>query len=142
MGNYSSLNVLNQKTIKDYMSDDAIQDVANLIKASGANRSQRKRLERTLRKTSNIMEHTQKYVDRSSFKQYEVALENTMRRFFSVLGIVLKEKYNYEESETKEEISNMFNDLNSQLEEFRGLTTDEVAEKCYEITGLQLIAEK
>ena len=60
MGNYSSLNVLNQKTIKDYMSDDAIQDVANMIKASGANRSQRKRLERTLRKTSNIMEHTQK----------------------------------------------------------------------------------
>lgn len=142
MGNYSSLNVLNQKTIKDYMSDDAIQEVAMMINSKNVSESEKKRLYRSLNKIENIRKHTQANLDRSALREYESCLDEVMLRFFSVLGIVLKEKYNYEESETKEEISNMFNDLNSQLEEFRGLTTDEVAEKCYEITGLQLIAEK
>ena len=140
MGNYTNLNVLSRR--KDYMTDDAIQDVANMINASGASRSQRRRLERTLRKTENIMEQTQKRVDMSSYNNYKIALDDTMRRFFSVLGIVLKNKYGFEETETKEEISTMFTELNSQLEEYVNLTTDEVAMKCYEETGLELIAQK
>ena len=39
MGKYQNLNVLNQKNISEYMSDDTIQDVANMINATGYNRS-------------------------------------------------------------------------------------------------------
>lgn len=141
IGKYGSLNVLAEKKIKDYMSDDTIQDVANLINASGANRAQRKRLERALRKTENIMEHTQKQVNRNAYKEYQECLDSNMTRFFSVLGIVLKSQYGFEESEEKEEISHMFDLLNTYLEEYRELSTDDVAKICYETTGLELIAE-
>lgn len=141
MGNYGSLNVLANKKIKDFMSDDAIQDASSLINASGANRAQRKRLERALRKTENIMEYTQKHVNQKAFKEYQYSLDEMMVRFFSVLGIVLKNQYNFEESEEKEDISHMFDMLNTYLEEYRELSTSDVARICFETTGLELIAE-
>ncbi len=88
------------------------------------------------------MDNCQEHLDISSFKQYECALEDTMRRFFSVLGIVLKEKYQFEESEDKEDISSIFNILNSYLLEYRELSTDEVAKICLEKTGIELVPEK
>ena len=141
MGNYGSLNVLANKKIKDFMSDDAIQDVANMIAASGANRSQRKRLERALRKTENIQKHAQAHLDNRAYKEYQEVSEDHMRRFFSILGIVLKKNYNFEESEDKEDISEMFNLLNAYLMEYQDMSTEEIAQICYEVTGIQLIAE-
>lgn len=64
---YQRLNVLSQ-TNRDYMSDDCIQQVANMINASGSNRSQRKRLERALNKVENIYSHAQKRVDRTAYR--------------------------------------------------------------------------
>lgn len=141
MGKYQSLNVLSQKKPSEYMSDDAIQDVANMIAASGANRSQRKRLERALRKTENIQKHVQSHIDDKAFKEYQAASEDHMRRFFSILGIVLKKNYNFEETDDKEDISEMFNLLNAYLVEYQDMSTEEIAKICYEVTGIQLIAE-
>ena len=47
MGKYSSLNVLSSNKIENMLSDDAVDQVAAMINNSGANRSQRKRLEKT-----------------------------------------------------------------------------------------------
>ena len=139
MNKYCNLNVLNQR--KDFMSNDAIQEVANMINTSGGNRSQRKRLERALRKTENIQKHAQDHLDKRAYKEFQECLDSNMTRFFSVLGIVLKTQYGFEESEEKEEISHMFELLNTYLVEYQELSTDEVAKISYETTGIQLIAE-
>ena len=139
MRNIKPLNVLNQN--KDFMSDDAISQIANMINTSGGNRAQRKRLERALRKTENIQKHAQNHLDKRAYKEFQECLDSNMTRFFSVLGIVLKTQYGFEESEDKEEISHMFDLLNTYLEEYQELSTDEVAKICYETTGIQLIAE-
>ena len=139
MRSIKPLNVLNQN--KDFMSDDAISQIANMINASGGNRAQRKRLERALRKTENIQKHAQDHLNRRAYKEFQQCLDSNMTRFFSVLGIVLKTQYGFEESEDKEEISHMFDLLNTYLVEYQELSTDEVAKICYETTGIQLIAE-
>ena len=139
MRSIKPLNVLNQN--KDFMSDDAISQIANMINASGGNRAPRKRLERALRKTENIQKHAQDHLNRRAYKEFQQCLDSNMTRFFSVLGIVLKTQYGFEESEDKEEISHMFDLLNTYLVEYQELSTDEVAKICYETTGIQLIAE-
>lgn len=139
MRSIKPLNVLNQN--KDFMSDDAISQIANMINTSGGNRAQRKRLERALRKTENIQKHAQDHLNRRAYKEFQQCLDSNMTRFFSVLGIVLKTQYGFEESEDKEEISHMFDLLNTYLVEYQELSTDEVAKICYETTGIQLIAE-
>lgn len=139
MSKFTRLNILNQN--RDYMQDDVVQEIANMINASGGNRAQRKRLERALRKTENIQKHAQDHLNRRAYKEFQQCLDSNMTRFFSVLGIVLKTQYGFEESEDKEEISHMFDLLNTYLEEYQELSTDEVAKICYETIGIELIAE-
>ena len=140
MGKYNNLNVLSSYKIEKMLSNDtdAIDQVAAMINNSGANRSQRKRLERQLGKVSTIYSHAQKRVDKRAYKEYQASVDENFRRFFSVVGIVMKNQYGWEESEDKEEISELFDKLNSYLEEYRDMSTDDVAKICEEVTGLIL----
>lgn len=129
-------NVLNNK---DIFSDDTINEVAAMINNGGYNRNQRRKITQALNKTQNIVKHAQQKVDRSSFKEYQNNLDVMMLRFFSVLGIVLKTKYGYEETEDNEQITEMFETLNAYLEEYRDMSAEDVAKICYETTGIELI---
>jgi hypothetical protein len=135
---YKKLNVLSQKEV-DFTSPDAIDKVASMLKASKANRSQRRRLEKSLGKMETILAHSQKYVDKSAFKQYQAAADENMRRFFAVLGIVMKNRYNW--NEENGEISDLFDIINTYLEEYQNVPTDDVARICEEVTDIQLISE-
>ena len=95
-------------------------------------------MKKQLGKVSTIYSHAQKRLDRSAYKEYQEYLDENYRRFFAVLGIVMKNQYNWEESENVEEISGLFDKVNSYLEEYRDLSTDEVAKLCEETTGLVL----
>ena len=139
---YQSLNVLSSKKRTDYMSDDAVERVAMMLNSKNVSESERKRLTRALGKVENIRKHTQDKVDESAYKEYQEHLDEMMVRFFSVLGIVLKNKYNFKSTEDNDEISEMFVILNSHLEEYRELSTEDIAKICYETTGIQLIASK
>ena len=142
MMKYQSLNVLSQKKPSEFMTDDAIQEVAMMIHSRNVSESERKKLYRSLNKIENIRRHTQANLDRSSFNEFQSCLDEVMLRFFSVLGIVLKNHYDFEESEEKEDISNMFNILNSYLEEYKELSSKDVAKMCYETTGIELVPTK
>lgn len=121
--------------------DDTVDRVAAMINSSSYNRGQRRRLEKALSKTNKLSIKCQDKIGDRLLKEYQSNLDSNMRRFFSVLGIVLKDKYGFEESEDKEEISEMFNELNRVLEKYRELSTDEVASICFEKTGLELVAD-
>ena len=118
---------------------DDIEKIASIINNSGYNRSQRRRLEKSV---SRLSRKAQNKIGESLFRKYQAAADSNMRRFFSVLGIVLKDKYGFEESDDQEEISDMFDVLNEYLSEYQDLTTDEVAEICSEKTGLILIPDE
>lgn len=137
--NFNRLNVLRQG---DIMSDETISEVAAMINSRGANRAQRKKIAKALSKTQTIVEHAQKRLDRSSYKEYQNNLDVMMLRFYSVLGIVLKTRYHFQETEGNEQITEMFELLNSYLEEYRELSSEEVARICYNTTGIELLPTK
>lgn len=140
MGKYANLNVLSSHKIENMLSNDAIDQVAGMINATGANRSQRKQLAKALGKVSNIYSQAQKRADKNIYKEYQKSVDENFRRFFAVVGIVMKSKYNWEETEDKEEITELFEQLNAYLEEYRDLSTDEVSKICEETTGIVLQA--
>lgn len=81
------------------------------------------------------------HIDKTAFKEYQKACDENMRRFFSILSIVLKREYNFEESDDKEEISEMLCKLNEYLEEYKGYTTDELTDICFEETEIKLVSK-
>ena len=121
---------------------DAIDQIASMINSSGYNRGQRRRLEKALGKTNKLSQRVQKKIGQNLYKEYQAATDSNMRRFFSVLGIVMHERYNWQEDEDSEEISDLFDALNNYLVEYKDLTTDEVANICNEKTGLTLVPDE
>lgn len=53
----------------------------------------------------------------------------------------MKNQYAWEESETKEEISELYEKINASLEEYKELSTDDVCKICEDVTGLILKSE-
>lgn len=130
--------MLNLKTRNDYMTDDAVADVANLISASGCNRSQRRKIARDLGKVENIMSHTQKRLDRSMLNEYQMRLDNSLVHFYCGLAITLMDRYNWKEDETHDQISSIIESVNKTLEKYynMGYTTEDMAELVEERTGI------
>lgn len=134
---YQNLNVLSKKDIQP---TDTLLQVEAMINKAGKNRKQRRKLEKALTKTRTIVNYAQNRVDRSMLKEYQNNLDYMMVRFFSVLGIVLKNDYGFTETEEVEEITGMFEKLNAYLEEHRESSTEDLAKICYETTGIELRA--
>lgn len=135
------VNVLNPKFVN---TDDAISEVAAMINNSGQNRSQRRRLERALRKTNNIYSHAQEKLDRSAFREYERVAEKDMVHFFAILGIVFVDDYKWKEDDTHNQIESLFRRMSSKIEYFanQGMTTDDIVKLLEDKTGIVLVPEK
>lgn len=134
MGKYDQLNVLAIKQ-QDFMSDDAITKVANMIKATGDNRTQRRRLEKSLGKMQTILEHSQKYVDRSAYKEYQKCLDENYVHFFACLALTMGEDYKWKEDETHNQISSILQRVDKKIKK--------LAEAGYSTTDIiQMVDDK
>lgn len=129
----------------DYINtEDAISEVAAMINNSGANRNQRRRLERALRKTENIVTHVQDRLDQSAFKEYEKVAEKDMVHFFAILGIVFVDDYKWLEDDNHNQIESLFRRMSNKINYFanQGMTTDDIVKLLEEKTGIVLVPEK
>ncbi len=142
MNKYSSLNVLNRK---NYMTDDVIGDVANIINAKGRNRSQRRRLEKSLGKVETIMAHAQKHLDYKAYEEYQKAVDSNYIHFFACLGMTMIEDYNWKESEDNEhgQIMSLFERVNKKIVKYSnmGYNTEDIVDRLEEVTGIKLIPD-
>ena len=125
------------------MSDDAITKVANMINTSGKNRSQRRRLERSLGKVENILAHAQKHVDDSAYEEYQKAVDKNYMHFFACLGLTMMEDYNWKEDETHGQLVSLFKRLDKKIRKYAdlGYDTDGLVKLLDEKTGIQLVPD-
>lgn len=130
IGKYASLNVLAQKNQNNCMSDDALTEVANLINTCGENRSQRRRLERSLRKVENITAHAQKHLDDSAYKEYQKRLDTNYLYFFSCLALTMADKYKWREDESHDQISSIIESVDKTISKYanQGYTAKQLAD--------------
>lgn len=144
---YESLNVLNQKKKpSEYMSDDCIQDVANILKSKGGNRSQRRRLEKSLGKVETVLSHVQKRVDDSAYREYQKAVDKNYVHFFSCLALTMIEDYGWKETEDNEhgQITSLLERVDKKIKKYAelGYTTEDLTHKLDEMTGILLVPDE
>lgn len=147
MGNYTNLNVLSNKNNRliDNYSDDAIDQIANMVKATGKNRSQRRRLEKSLGKMQTILEHSQKHLDKSAYREYQAAVDLNFTQFFSILAITMAQDYRWREDESHNQISSLLERVNNKIEKYNkggNFDTEAALRDCEELTGLILIPDE
>lgn len=143
---YESLNVLSQKKPSEYMSDDCIQDVANMLKSKGGNRSQRRRLEKSLGRVETVLSHVQKRVDNSAYKEYQKAVDKDYVHFFSCLALTMIEDYGWNETEDNEhgQITSLLERVDRKIRKYSdlGYTTEDLTHKLDEMTGILLVPDE
>ena len=147
MGNYTNLNVINNKNNRliDNFSDDTIDQIANMVKATGKNRSQRRRLEKSLGKMQTILEHSQKHLDKSAYKEYQAAVDLNFTQFFSILAITMVQDYHWKEDESHDQVSSLLERVNHKIDKYNidgRFDTEAALRDCEELTGLILMPDE
>lgn len=144
MDKYKHLNVLNTNNLnKDFMnmSDDAIQDLANIINTSGLNRAQRKALSRKLDNIGDIYGKAKKDAQKKIYKEYKSDVDKNMVRFFAILGIAMIKNYGWKNEEGCEQVEELFDILLTYLREYREYSTEQVASICEDVTDIILVSK-
>ena len=146
MGKYTNLNVLNDRRFDDYMSDDAITTVANMINTSGANRKQRKAIAKSLNKVETIMNHCQKRVNYKAYEEYQKAVDSNFLHFFACLGLTMLEDYHWKETEDNDhgQITSLFQRVGKKIDKYAemGYKTEDIVNLLDEKTGIYLMPDK
>lgn len=140
--NETPFNVLSNQYIKE---SDQIDEIANMINNSGANRAQRRRLEKTLAKTTKL---SQKAMDKLSEKAYKEYMDITDRDFIhfnAVLGMVMYEDYHWTEDETQEhgQITSLMERIQKKMKKYlnQGWTTEDIVKELEDKTGICLVSD-
>lgn len=142
---YSSLNVLNKKSVLDDLEDvDAISQVSAMIAGMG-NRSMRREAAKALRKTENITAYADKRATERANKELFDKIEKDMVYFFAVLGIVMYENYHWKETEENDhgQITSLYERLNKKMQFFneQNMSTEDIVKRLEDMTGIVLIPE-
>lgn len=155
MGNYANLRVLNQpkNVLNDITSEDAVAQVARMIDNSGANRKERRKLEKDLGKVENILAHTQARVDKSAYKEYEKqvkeknkefqkCLDSNFLHFMSCLAMTMYEDYRWREDKQHDQISSLLERVGNTMEKYarQGYSTEDIVKMVDEKLDIQLVA--
>ena len=142
MGNYQSLNVLNQRSFLDDLRDaNAVNEVTAMVSASG-NRSTRRRVEKALNKTINITKHADKRATERANKELVNKADLDLVWMYACAGFVLMDDYRWKQTPDQEhgQIESFFDRLTAKMNDFneQGLTVEQVAEEFEKRTGIEL----
>lgn len=143
MTNYNELNVFEKANLAKDLNMDTIDQVAAMINSKTTNRSQRRRLEKSLKRVNTIYSHVQNRVDRSAYKEYQKAVDENFLHFYSILALTMKEDYHWREDETHDQISSLLERIDNKIKKYaeKGYTTEDLVKLLNETCDIQLISD-
>ena len=143
MTNYNDLNVFEKANLAKDLNMDTVDQVAAMINSKTTNRSQRRRLEKSLKRVNTIYSHVQNRVDRSAYKEYQKAVDENFLHFYSILALTMKEDYHWREDETHDQISSLLERIDNKIKKYaeKGYTTEDLVQLLNETCDIQLISD-
>lgn len=143
MTNYNDLNVFEKANLAKDLNMDTVDQVAAMINSKTTNRSQRRRLEKSLKRVNTIYSHVQNRVDRSAYKEYQKAVDENFLHFYSILALTMKEDYHWREDETHDQISSLLERIDNKIKKYaeKGYTTEDLVKLLNETCDIQLISD-
>lgn len=136
---YQSLNVLNQKSKLPLDEDAVINKINAMVNASG-NRSQRRKIAKSLNKTSTIAQYANERAEKKVDAKVEIRAEKDFMYIFGILGIVLGKNYHWSD----EQITSFYMRVTGKMEEYahKGWSTDQIVYELERLTGIELVPER
>lgn len=143
MTNYNDLNIFEKANFARDLNMDTVDQVAAMINAKTTNRSQRRRLEKSLKRVNTIYSHVQNRVDRSAYTQYQKAVDENFLHFYSILALTMKEDYHWREDETHDQISSLLEKVDNKINKYaeKGYNTKDLVKLLDETCDIKLIAD-
>ena len=126
---------------------DTIDEVANMIKAHGASRGERRRLEKALAKTNKLsakaLKKAQERVNYEAYESYKESVDMDFTHFNAILGLVMVEDYHWKEDDTHDQITSLFDRFQAKMQKYNKLdwTTQDICKYLKELTGVTLITD-
>ncbi len=143
MDNNTPLNVFSNQYRQE---NNQIDQIANMINTSGANRGQRRRLEKTLAKTTKLSQKAMAKLEDKAYEKYMGIAERDFVHFNAILGLVMYEDYHWKESEDQEhgQILSLMERIQKKMKKYQDMdyTTEDVARELQEKTGITLVTDK
>lgn len=143
MLNNDSMNVLSNTYRDKFLEQDTIDTVANMINTSGANRAQRRRLEKSLAKTNKLSAKVHDKIEHKIYNKYKDITDEDFTHFNAILALVMYEDYRWREDETHDQITSLLERFQHKMQKYKDLnyTTDKVCKEVEELTGIVLISD-
>jgi hypothetical protein len=143
MTNYNDLNIFEKANLAKDLNMDTVEQVAAMINSKATNRSQRRRLEKSLKRVNTIYNHVQNRVDRSAYTQYQKAVDKNFLHFYSILALTMKEDYHWREDETHDQISSLLERVDKKINKYaeKNFTTEDLVKLVNETCDIQLISD-
>lgn len=142
MRTYKNLNVLNQRSFLDDL--DSVDQVAAMINNGTSNRSQRRKLEKTLNKVQRIQAKCESVAREKANKQLELRADQNFMYVFGCVGLTLNEDYHWTESPDQDhgQITSFFDRLTKKMEKYagEGYSTEDILTLLEDRTGIALIS--
>ena len=137
------LNMLDNKFRQYAMESDTIDDVANMINSSGANRAQRRRLEKALAKTNKLTKKAEEKIHKGIYNKYKQLTDQDFVHFNAILGLVMCNEYGWVEEEDNEQITELFERIQDYMRKYNeeGKSTKDAVMELENLTGIQLISD-
>jgi len=144
---YTRLNVLNQRSFLDDLNNkDSVAQVASMINASSKNRSQRRKLEKTLNKVEKIQAKCAQYAKDKADKELEIRADESFMYVFACVGLTLNEDYHWTEDPDQDhgQLTSFFERVTKKMEKYtsQDMGTQDLIDLLDERTGIQLIATR
>ena len=98
MGKYQTLNVLSQRSfLDDYKDRNAVNEVSAMVSSAG-NRRTRRKIEKSLIKTENILRYADKKASERANEEIIKRTDSNYVHFFAILALTMYEDYHWKEN--------------------------------------------
>ena len=145
MENNLPLNVLSNQSRTEVTLDQQIDEIANLINATGGNRAQRRRIEKSIAKTTRLSEKTIKKIENSAYEKYRDITDKDYVHFNAILALVMYEDYHWKETDEQEhgQITSLMERIQKKIRKYQNMnySTKDIVKEVYKKTGILLISD-
>lgn len=122
----------------NYLGTNSVDFISEKIAAAG-NRSQRRKILKTMAKTEKIAKYANERIRKEAGEELIQRSNDSFGYIMSMVGIILHDKYKWED----EEIGGMFTEVSERLNGkwSEGKSVDDVAKELLEKTGIELVVK-
>ncbi|MBR6289324.1 MAG: hypothetical protein IKR19_08315 [Acholeplasmatales bacterium] len=142
MNTNNPLNVMSNQKRSEI---NQVDEIADMINKSAVNRAQRRRIEKSIARTTKLSQKTMEKLQNSAYEKYKEVTDKDFVHFNAILALVMYEDYHWKEDENQDhgQITSLMERIQKKMRKYQDLeySTEDLAREVYKKTGILLISD-